>query len=133
MYCRRNDKWEECGDEGEMGYTIVDDPDVPVNVSTDENFTSLSPGESWSHQQMLKGQNWGMFPDLDDAKGGERFRYVFKGTHIDWWDWGTEEEHKNTVVNLPCWIAGSVVDPADNGGRPKLVVPGSDPVEFVMV
>jgi hypothetical protein len=58
MYRRRNDKWEECGDNGEMGYSIIDDPDVSVNVSTDEHFSSLLPGESWSHQQMLKGQNW---------------------------------------------------------------------------
>jgi hypothetical protein len=64
---------------------------------------------------------------------GDVFLYGFCGAFIEWWDWGGAEEHADTVVMLPGWIAGRVVDPRDNGGRPKLIVPHTEPVEFRVV
>lgn len=46
---------------------------------------------------------------------------------VDWWDLGG---HADTVVDLPCLIAGQVTGPIDHGDRPKLVVPASEAVEF---
>ena len=55
---------------------------------------------------------------------------MIKGAVVDWWKWGTKEEHRGTVVKLPCWVSGDVVEPEDNGGRPRIVVPASNEVEF---
>jgi hypothetical protein len=129
LYRRRNDRWGECEGGGECGCIILDDPDVELNVSTHDHFESLLAGETWTFQDTLKGPSWGDYEELEEAKDGDRFRYVFKGSHVDWWDWDSKEKHKNTIVKVPCWIAGRVVDPADNGGRPELVVPCSESVE----
>jgi hypothetical protein len=40
---------------------------------------------------------------------------------VDWWDWGTWEDHRNTVIKVSMF--GSVTYPIDDYGRPKLVVP----------
>ncbi|KAF2729340.1 hypothetical protein EJ04DRAFT_556160 [Polyplosphaeria fusca] len=124
------DNWNVCEDFGdEGGFLLVDDPDVPINVAQDtEKFVSLRPGESWSTSRRLQGEKWTYLPD--DSKGGNRFRVEFDGATVDWWDWGSREEHKDTVVKLPCWIKGPVVDPKDNGGREKMNVSASDVVEF---
>ncbi|OTA99828.1 hypothetical protein M426DRAFT_268576 [Hypoxylon sp. CI-4A] len=131
LYRRRHDEWEECDLDEDEGFRIVDDPDVPVKVSEHEDFVSLRPGESWTTSRHLQGGSWTELPA--DAAPGDVFRYVFKGaTALDWWDWGSGEDHKETVVKLPCWIKGPVVDPAHNGGRPKLVIPASNCVEFAL-
>jgi hypothetical protein len=52
---------------------------------------------------------------------------------MDWWDWGSMDEHRETVVKLPCWVAGEVTEPKDNGGRPRLVVPASEWIEFTLI
>jgi hypothetical protein len=92
----------------------------------------LRPGESWTYQRRVQqGTSWTSLPD--DVKVGDRFKYVVKGAVVDWWDWGTKEDHKDTVVKLPCWISGHVVEPADNNGRPKLVVPVSNEAKFSYV
>jgi hypothetical protein len=64
------------------------------------------------------------------VKAGETFKYVVKGAVVDWWDWGIKAEHTATVVKLPCRVVGDIIEPADNNGWPKLVVPASDEVEF---
>lgn len=125
--------WEACdlddGDEG--GFNIYDAPDVAVRVVEHRDFTTLRPGESWTTSISLQGQYWSCLPR--DMVPGDIFLYGFMGAVVDWWDWGNGEDHTDTVVMLPCWIAGRVVDPGDNGGRPKLVVPYSEPVEFTVV
>lgn len=127
LYRRRDTAWEACEDEEEPGFAIMDDPDVEVHVGQDENFASLEPGESWTTSRRIQGETWSSLPD--DTAVGDVFRYRSKGATVDWWDWGSREEHAETVVKLPCWIAGPVADPAGNGGWPKLVVPASD-VQF---
>lgn len=132
LYRRRSNEWEECEIDEGTGFMIVDDLDVSVNVSEDSNFVSLKPGESWVTTRRLQDETWTELPD--DATAGDVFRYTFKGVEaLDWWDWGSSEDHRQTVVKLPCWIAGDVVDPPDNGRRPKLVVPASKPVEFSFI
>lgn len=132
LYRRRDDGWEECEIDEDSCFRIVDDPDIVVSVGEDANFTSLAPGESWVTSRQLQGHSWTDFPG--NVMEGDVFRYQFNGIGaVDWWDWGNNEEHKTTKVKLPCWISGSVTDPADNGGRPKLVVPASEAVEFSFV
>ncbi|GIJ85971.1 hypothetical protein Asppvi_004842 [Aspergillus pseudoviridinutans] len=96
---------------------------IPVNVGRNDKyeFAALVPGESWSFTREVTH-----FPK--DAAPGDEFRYRFKGTQLDWWDWGHFRDHENTVVG----IEYKVRDPKDNGGRPALVVPASNWVEFTV-
>ncbi|KAK6084703.1 hypothetical protein SCUP515_01199 [Seiridium cupressi] len=138
LYRRRDGGWERSiPDDGfGTGFGIFDDPPVPVNICEDgqysDQFASLQPGESWMTQRRVQsGTSWTSLPS--DVKAGEAFKYVVKGAVVDWWDWGTKADHRDTVVKLPCWIAGDVVEPADNNGRPKLMVPVSNEAEFCHV
>lgn len=111
---------------GACGFQIYDEPDIAVRVIEHEDFTTLKPGESWTTIKYLHE-----LPQ--DTTVGDLFLYGFRGVTVDWWDWGGVEEHVDTVVMLPCWIAGRVTEPRDNGGRPKLVVTYAEPVEFRVV
>lgn len=95
-----------------------------VNVGRNDrnDFVALMPGESWSFTREVSD-----FPQ--NVAPGDKFRYGFKGASIDWWDWGHFYDHQDTVVR----IDGMVLDPQDNGGRPKLVVPASNWLEFTLV
>ena len=89
-----------------------------------DDFTSLNPGESWSTTESLNER-----PDIylpRDSMPGDVFRYRVKRSEVDWWDWGTMEEHRETTVMLPCFIKAKVTDPKDNGRRPRLLVPASE-------
>ncbi|OBR10413.1 Kinesin light [Colletotrichum higginsianum IMI 349063] len=121
--------WEECeeDDGGHDGFRTYDGPDRPVHVASHEQFTSLRPGESWTTTTHLQS----MIPA--DAAPGDVFSYGFRGAVVDWWDWGSAEDHAETVVVLPSWIADRVVRPADNEGRPRLVVPKAGPVDLRIV
>jgi hypothetical protein len=130
LYRRRGEVWETIIDDATC-FMIVDEPDVDVNVSQDENFASLQPGQSWTTSARVEGRGVGLLPD--DVSIGDVYRYVLKGVELDWWDWGSKAEHKETTVKLPCFIKGLIVEPKDNGGRPKLVVPASNTVEFTIV
>ncbi|KAH6855441.1 hypothetical protein B0I37DRAFT_364920 [Chaetomium sp. MPI-CAGE-AT-0009] len=130
-------EWQVCDmDDGEEGCAVCaydfDGPDIKVHVREDSEFISLRPGESWTTTCQLQTPAYTALPK--NVRAGDRFRYQFLGAaNVDWWDWGhVDNEHAETVVTLPS-CRGRVVDPADNGGRPKLVVPGSDPVEFRIV
>ncbi|CAO2648047.1 Nn.00g089690.m01.CDS01 [Neocucurbitaria sp. VM-36] len=124
-----NGIWENYDDEESRGcgFLLVDSPDVAVNVGQSDHFASLQPGETWTTSQRL-GYNWEELPN--DAKNGEVFRYIFTGGSMDWWNWGSKADHEKTVVKLPCFIFGPVVDPKDNDGRPRLGVTSSNVVEF---
>lgn len=132
------DSWEECDlDGGKMGFLMVDD-DIAVRVGQDDqNFRGLMPGESWTTSVSFQNNQYdelsNYIPDSsDDVVPGDRFRFRFTGVVVDWWYWGgTMEEHADTIFKLPSFIAGKVTDPADNGGRPQLVVPVSEAVQFI--
>ncbi|KAJ4854410.1 uncharacterized protein T069G_11389 [Trichoderma breve] len=124
-------KWVECSIPDDDTFLIADDPPVDVRVGDDvDNFVTLRVGETWT---LTKSFDWGSLPD--DTVPGDVFSLMFQDTIVDWWDWGSQgQEYRDTVVKLPCWIVGPVVDPADNGGRPRLLVPGSARrVEFTVV
>lgn len=125
----RNGIWETIQDNGSGcgGYRFVDDPDVTVNVSTDEHFTSLAPGGTWRTETYI-GPDWAEVPD--DVEGGETLGFAYTGGEMDWWDYGSADDHADTTVDLPCFIWGPVVRPAHNDGRPKLYVPVSKVMEF---
>ncbi|KAK2774667.1 kinesin light [Colletotrichum kahawae] len=123
--------WDLCHiEETSAGFMVVDDPDITVCVGKHKHFTALQPGETWTTIQTLSGNDAELPRDM---VVGDIFRYTFKGAEVDWWDWGTMEDHTETEVKLPCYEAGNVTNPSDNGGRPKLVVPGATPVKFTVV
>lgn len=131
LYRSRDDgkTWEKCKpDDDSGGFMIVDDPDLEVSPLSHKDFACLKPGEEWEHKRRLHNKLWSNLPS--DLKAGDRFRYLFKGAEIEWWDWGSEEDHHATKVMLPCYEAGWVTQPKDNGGRPRLVLKASEPVEF---
>ncbi|KFX96846.1 hypothetical protein V490_03100, partial [Pseudogymnoascus sp. VKM F-3557] len=130
LYHRRGGKWREVPFDG-CCWGIWDDPDVEVNVSQHECFTSLEAGEAWTREYNMDPTDVGEIPR--GVAVGDVFRYRYLGTEMDWWDWGGKKEHAETTVKLPSFISGRVVDPWDNNGRPKLVIPASDAVEFTIV
>ncbi|OQD69467.1 hypothetical protein PENPOL_c002G02104 [Penicillium polonicum] len=87
-----------------------------------DRFRVLRPGESCSLTREVSD-----FPK--NAAPGDVFRYGYKGGQLDWWDWGNFEDHKDTVV----WIYGVVTDPKDNEGRPGIMIPASNLIEFTIV
>lgn len=111
-------------------WNIYDDPDVAVHVAQHKDFASLQPGESLTEQECLNEMGGHDFGLPRDSMPGDEFRYRVWGTEVDWWEWGSREEHEGTVVKLPCYIHDKVKDPKDNGGRPRLVVPASEWFEF---
>lgn len=131
---RGGSDWEDCQihEEYVCRWDIYDEPDVKVYVGQrSDDFTSLNPGESWSTTESLNER-----PDIylpRDSMPGDVFRYRVKRSEVDWWDWGTMEEHRETAVMLPCFITAKVTDPKDNGGRPRLFVPASEWFEFTLI
>jgi hypothetical protein len=121
----------ENDDDDETGYRVHDAPNVSVTVGSNENFISLRPGESWTTSDRLQGPSWSRLPQ--DAEVGDVIKCLFKGAIVDWWDWGSCDNHAGTTVELPCWIFGRVLSPADNNGRARLIVPASNAVEVTIV
>lgn len=78
-------RWQEIYN-GDMGcYMIVDEPDVEIQVGRDDaHFVSLRPGESWEDETHCDVPK--------DVKPGDKFQIIFKGTTVDWWDWGTKND-----------------------------------------
>jgi hypothetical protein len=130
LYRLREGKWERCETEDteSTGFLLVDNPDERIKVSEHKDFVSLRPGESWTTRQTVQKRNYTWIPD--DSVVGDTFRFIFKGYTLDWWDWG---DGTGTEVTLPCFHWARVIEPADNDGRPDLVVPGSNTVEFSIV
>ncbi|OQD62916.1 hypothetical protein PENPOL_c010G01511 [Penicillium polonicum] len=127
LYRGGNDSWTPYEWRTHQRGFIVTEP-APLNVGRNDenNFWTLKPGESWSFTREVSE-----FPK--DLAPGDRFRYLFKGATLDWWNWGNFEDHKDTVVWVPGWLVAKVQDPSDNEGRPIVVVPASNTVEFTLV
>ncbi|KAB8225130.1 hypothetical protein BDV33DRAFT_198972 [Aspergillus novoparasiticus] len=121
---RRGQDWEFFESE-KMPYQIYDDPDIEVTPGQHPNFISLQPGGRWTRMDNLE------LPS--DTEVGEVFKYEFNDRVLDWWDWGTKEDHLQITVKLPCWINSDVLEPKDNEGRPAIVIPASNVVEFTIV
>lgn len=68
-------------DEDEAGV----DNGVRVKVGDDNNdFISLQPGESWVNETSYRPSK--------DVRVGDKFKFIFNGTTLDWWDWGTKAD-----------------------------------------
>ncbi|OJJ95901.1 hypothetical protein ASPACDRAFT_47253 [Aspergillus aculeatus ATCC 16872] len=109
-------------------------PDDPVQVTVGEKgeesgLVSLRPGQMYSRSVHLYSED-----DLPRYPAiGEILRYRLKGCVWDWWDWGTLDGHVDTVVTVPGFLGGQVLEPRDNGGRARVVVPASNLVDFTVV
>lgn len=63
-----------------------DDSELDVKVGEDNSdFISLGPGESWIDETTYT-------PSREALKPGDKFKFVFKGTTLDWWDWGSKQD-----------------------------------------
>jgi hypothetical protein len=121
----RNGQWEGIDPVSYCAAGIADSPDIEVNVSEHKHFVSLQPGGCWTASHTFYGDSWDIPSGLAD---GDVFRYRYKGGEVDWWDWGDSEDHIDTFVKLPPWAWSQVIEPEDNGGRPKLIVPMSNEI-----
>jgi hypothetical protein len=110
---------------------LMDYPDVPVTVGSSNDFIELKPGEMWPFSRRIHSGRRRYLPD--DLSNGDRFRYVFVGGKVDWWDWGSKEEHLKTIVTVPPSISGLVQEPKDNDGRPELMVSGYESPDICFV
>ncbi|PWY72768.1 hypothetical protein BO83DRAFT_408482 [Aspergillus eucalypticola CBS 122712] len=109
------------------GYAVFEEEDVPCAVGTSDGFMSLQPNETWTEVRELET----MIDLPEDARDGEVMRHLFKGCRLSWWDWGTKEDHIDTIVSVIGF--GVITSPPDNDGRPEVVIPASDMVEFTVV
>jgi hypothetical protein len=98
LYRLRECKWKRCETEDttRTGFIMVDLPDGKVKVNQDKDFISLRPGESWTTQKTVQKTGWTHIPD--DSVVGDTFRHVFKGTTLDWWDWGDGEDQEPIII-----------------------------------
>lgn len=121
-------EWElYLDDQLNLSYKLVDGPDIEVNVTDETLFLSLQPEESWT-----EGFTIDLTDLYEDTAVGDSYRFQYWGGYVEWWIWGSREEHANTTVKVPPW-RGDVVDPVGNEGKPDIVIPGSNTVEFVVV
>jgi hypothetical protein len=130
IYRHRDGEWKVWNNEARLclGFLLITDEEYFVNVSQDENFASLGPGESWVTTQQLRGEKWTYLPE--DMEPGETLRYAFHGTDVSWWDWGSKTEHEGTILKMVDGLVDPVIDPKEKVARPKLVIPASKAVEF---
>jgi hypothetical protein len=125
LYRKENGQWQPYEIRGSFThhrYRVPNPVSKNVGRNEDNDFIALNPGESWSFTRQVTD-----FPE--NVVPGDTFRYCYKGAQLDWWDWGHFQDHEDTVVT----IEGKVREPKDNGGRPALVVPASNYVEFTVV
>ncbi|RAH70322.1 uncharacterized protein BO66DRAFT_349530 [Aspergillus aculeatinus CBS 121060] len=122
---KTENEWERFEND-RSPHVFWDNPDRELNVAESEEgrFVTLYPGESWSN-------SWS-FDLPDDLRPGEQLRYQFKGNTLDWWDWGTAEDHAQSIVTLPGSGIEPISHPKDNNNRPKAVIPASNVVEWTM-
>lgn len=121
-------EWEPYVGEEDTCYRIVEGPVYEIKVVEDDNFESLQLGQAWVYPQTLDEESL-----HSESVVGDRYRYQYRGGSVDWWVWGDCEEHANTIVKLSPWISGNVVEPAGNEGKPRIMVPASNIVEFTIV
>lgn len=107
------------------GAGIWDDPDMQISPGDHEDFATLHPGETLS--------SFVNHELPEDVQVGDSLRAQLTETKIDWWDWGTREDHLSTKVTVPCWIGPKILHPSDNDGRPFIVVPASEPVDIQII
>jgi hypothetical protein len=97
------------------------DGETTVNVGKDRRWISLFPGESWIQDLEIDER----LPS--DLVPGDKIRYQLDGRVIEMWNWGSKEDHAETVLMLP-----SDREAGDWMDRPPIVVPASNPLEFTI-
>ncbi|KAE8354553.1 hypothetical protein BDV28DRAFT_147010 [Aspergillus coremiiformis] len=112
------------------GWTFCDDPDIQVSPGRHEGFACLRPGETWSQTSRFP-----LLTDIESDDGGaaqvgEGIRCLFKGLRLDWWVWGTREDHVATTVTIPATGSWTV---RERGERLDVIVPAAAPVDLVIV
>jgi hypothetical protein len=121
---RENGEWQYCPDQS-IGCAMTDliyDTEMAVNVGKDRRWIGLAPGESWS-QELEINERLPM-----DLAPGDKIRYQLEGRVIQMWNWGSKEDHAETVLMLPSGRnAGDWID------RSPIVVPASNSLEFTII
>lgn len=93
LYRLEEDGWRLVPDDPNIIAFYLMDPDdendtleVDVKVGGENNdFISLEAGESWVTEKSYT-------PWKQILKPGDKLKYVFEGTTLGWWDWGTKKD-----------------------------------------
>lgn len=111
---------------------IASDQPSKIYISLSEAFVCLHPGQSWEGSFAFDDEIW-EFPD--HLRIGAMFRLSFKGATIRWWDWGTKDDHVDTVLTFRGYgqkLSAPDFTDDDNGGRPRIFVPCSNEIGLVL-
>lgn len=125
------DRWVNMeGSSCSGGNTFCDDPDIQVSPGRHESFACLRPRETWSHTVRYE-----LLTDIESRDGreaqvGEVIRCLFQGIQLDWWVWGTREDHLATTVTIPATGSWTVREP---GNDPVVIVPAAAPIDLAIV
>ncbi|RAH53136.1 hypothetical protein BO85DRAFT_472250 [Aspergillus piperis CBS 112811] len=111
-------------------WAFVDDPDMQVSPGRDKGFASLRPGETWSEVLQLPLLTDMESNDGGEARAGEGIRCLFKGLRLDWWVWGSREDHLETTVTIPATGSWTVREP---GEQPNAFIPAAAPVNLEII
>lgn len=133
LYRRHGDNWDGIEDERDPGFMCeYDEPkQEEISVGRDDEFICLWPGGKWKTVS-CNIEDREQMPD--DVARGQVYRYGSKGFEVDWWDWGSKEEHVETKVKTCNYGFGRIIkEPGADDLRRKLVVPQSNFVEFTIV
>lgn len=73
----------ETDDSHVTEFIMVDSSDERIKFVQDKDCVCLVPGESWTAQKPIQQPNYTHIPD--DSVVGDKFKYLFKGTTVEWW------------------------------------------------
>ncbi|RAK99015.1 uncharacterized protein BO80DRAFT_446847 [Aspergillus ibericus CBS 121593] len=121
-------EWDSWLSTAALGYPAFPEDEIQCKVGTSAAFITLRPYQTWS-------EVWGLACEKylpDDALEGEVIRYRFTGCKLTWWNWGTKEDYKDTSITVT-GLGGAIIHPPNNDGRPEVVIPPSNLVEFTVV
>lgn len=97
--------------DGCMGFCLVENPlpSAPPQARTKESSHSHLANHGASHTRYIAAAGRTRIYQGKYLQPGERFRYSFAETKIDWWSWGTKEEPTETEIWLLDWIRGPIL------------------------
>lgn len=89
--------------------------DSHLSVAVENKFVSIAPGASHTVEIKFPVKRFNLDPD-------ERYSFLYRGGGIEWWDWGTLEDHRE--------ILDGAWDGAKGEGRPEILLAASNTIEF---
>lgn len=133
--------WEEveCDEDLCMGFRLVEDvAPIHTTAGAHEAFVSLQVGESWSVTHEVDCTDWSGALELDGTRQpGQVFHFSFPERVMEWWGWGTKEDHMDSEIVIPGWNYGPTLNANGNVRKreerdyPEVLTEKADSADFV--